>query len=92
MIIIVDTILAPFVNTVVVNQGCEYAIYSKDLTSTLSSNKKMEEALRRIAKWHGEFPRTGEKHPNGEEMSYVYRFGFDGERDFMRKLAEEALE
>lgn len=60
-------------------------------------NKMQEElarckaALQRIAKWKGEFPATGKFHDNGEPMSYSYCYGSNGERDFMRNLAAEAL-
>lgn len=52
----------------------------------------MESALRKIAKWHGEFPTTGRFHESGEEMTYSYTRGSNGERDYMRKVAEDALQ
>lgn len=54
----------------------------------------LESALKKISKWVGEFPETGkfwnkdETHP----MSYAAAFGSNGERDFMRKIASDALE
>jgi hypothetical protein len=49
--------------------------------------------LRRIKKWHGEFPVSGHIWPDGNNtpMSYSAAFGSNGERDFMRQLAAEAL-
>jgi hypothetical protein len=51
----------------------------------------LETALRRIARWHGEFPETGRTWPHGAPMSYGGAFGSHGERDYMRQLALEAL-
>ena len=46
-------------------------------------------ALERIRKWFGEFPSaTG---PDGREMPYGVAFGSNGERDYMRNVAHEAL-
>jgi len=55
--------------------------------------KKLEEALRRIEKWFGEFPTTGRFWDNDEKqpMSYGAAFGSNGERDYMRNIAKEAL-
>jgi hypothetical protein len=54
----------------------------------------LERALRRIAKWHGEFPGTGKFYDaeKTQPMSYAGAFGSDGERDYMRKIAQEALD
>lgn len=51
-----------------------------------------EAALKRIAKWHGEFPRSGRTCETGVEMSYGAAFGSNGERDYMRQLAHDACE
>jgi hypothetical protein len=54
------------------------------------------EALRRIVVW--EFPATGQYWPNTDgsisdrPMSYGSLYGSNGERDFMRRLAQAALE
>lgn len=53
---------------------------------------KMEKALERIAKWEGEFPATGRTWDDGTEMSYSALFGSNGERDFMRGIANDALD
>jgi hypothetical protein len=53
-------------------------------------NKKYEFALKKIAKWFGEFPRTG-NFINGYETSYEGDYGSNGARDYMRAVAEEAL-
>lgn len=57
---------------------------------------RMEAALRKIARWHKEFPPSGHFYPtttNGEmtEMSYGAAFGSNGERDYMRQVALDAL-
>lgn len=49
------------------------------------------ETLRRIARWHGEFPDSGMKWGDGSVMSYSAAFGSNGERDFMRQLALAAI-
>lgn len=48
-------------------------------------------ALSKIEKWFGEFPPTGKTWATGEEMSYSAAYGSNGERDFMRSVAREAL-
>ena len=54
---------------------------------------RLRDALQRIARWHGEFPETGrywdEKRTN--PMSYSAVFGSNGERDYMRNVASDAL-
>jgi hypothetical protein len=55
------------------------------------SEEIMRVALQRIAKWFGEFPHTGRFHEDGSEMSYGYCNGSNGERDYMRQIALEAL-
>ncbi len=52
---------------------------------------ELEGALRRIGRWHGEFPPTGKFWESGEPMSYGALYGSDGERDFMRETARTAL-
>lgn len=54
----------------------------------------LEDALGRIRKWHGEFPvteRFWDEPKNTEPMSYGACYGSNGERDFMRNVAAEAL-
>lgn len=53
--------------------------------------KQLRAVLFRIATWFGEFPETGRTLENGEPMSYGAVNGSNGERDYMRRLAEEAL-
>jgi len=54
--------------------------------------EKAEAALRRIERWFGEFPPSGRHYDDGTEMSYGAAFGSNGERDFMRKVARDALD
>ena len=49
------------------------------------------DALSKIEKWFGEFPPTGKIWPDGEPVSYATEYGSNGERDFMRGVAREAL-
>jgi hypothetical protein len=51
----------------------------------------MKAALQRIAKWIGEFPPSGFTWENGSPVSYGDAFGSNGERDYMRQVASEAL-
>ena len=55
----------------------------------LRANAMMRHALQRISRW--EFPDTGRKHDDGTPISYGVAFGSNGERDFMRKVANDAL-
>ena len=55
-------------------------------------NRCLKTALGRIAKWFGEFPPSGAFLSDGTPISYGSEFGSDGERDFMRKIASDALE
>lgn len=57
-------------------------------------NAKLTLALKRIEKWQGEFPETGrfwDEPQNTQPMSYGAAFGSNGERDFMRQIARDAL-
>lgn len=60
----------------------------------LTDEQKIEilsSALRDVADWVGKFPETGKLWPDGSPMSYGACFGSNGERDFMRSKAEQAL-
>jgi hypothetical protein len=48
----------------------------------------LEAALERIARWFGEFPKVESR---GEVVSYGTAYGSNGERDYMRSIAEAAL-
>ncbi len=63
--------------------------YNRKLTKQLD---ELKQALAKIAKWHGEFPPTGCKWDDGTEMSYVAAHGTNGERDYMRAIAQDALD
>lgn len=52
---------------------------------------RLEGALKRIAKWHGEFPPSHRAWDDGSPMSYSAAFGSNGERDYMREIARTAL-
>jgi hypothetical protein len=51
----------------------------------------VREALQKIARWHDEFPLTGKEWEDGTLMSYGAAHGSNGERDYMRKVALDAL-
>ena len=61
---------------------------------SVDENQRLRSVLERIKRWHGEFPPTGQIWPDGsgEMMSYAACYGSNGERDFMRKIASDALE
>lgn len=51
-------------------------------------------ALEKIERWFGEFPETNrfwDEPKNKEPMSYAACFGSNGERDYMREVARNAL-
>jgi hypothetical protein len=54
-------------------------------------NRRYKAALERISKWFDEFPPTGRTWDDGTAMSYSAAFGSNGERDFMRQVAADAL-
>lgn len=59
------------------------------LTAQLAA---MQAALEKIGRWQGEFPHTEQFHADGTEMSYGWCYGSNGERDYMRQIARQALE
>jgi len=54
-------------------------------------NRRYKAALERISKWFDEFPPTGRTWDDGTAMSYSAAFGSNGERDYMRQVAADAL-
>ena len=56
-----------------------------------SRNGKLEAALQRIVRWEGEFPATGKFWEGGAPMEYGACWGSNGERDYMRQVALDAL-
>jgi hypothetical protein len=52
---------------------------------------KMESALKKIEKWFDEFPDSGAFLDDGSPMPYGSAFGSNGERDYMRMIARDAL-
>ena len=48
-------------------------------------------ALRRIERWHDEFPATGKFHADGTPTSFALEYGSNGQRDYMRGVARAAL-
>jgi hypothetical protein len=62
--------------------------------STLAREiERLRAALTRIEKWFGEFPETGKfwEDDATRPMSYGACYGSNGERDFMRQIARDAL-
>jgi len=59
--------------------------------SLVEKAHRMKKALVKIRKWYGEFPRSQRYFEDGREMSYGSAFGSNGERDYMRRVADNAL-
>ena len=53
--------------------------------------EQLRAALSRIARWHGEFPATGKFYDNNRPISYEAAYGSNGQRDYMRQVAINAL-
>lgn len=51
--------------------------------------ERAEMALRKIAQWHGEFPPATTR--DGKPSAYGVEYGSNGERDYMRQVALDAL-
>jgi hypothetical protein len=76
----------------------ENAAIDQDIAGKLSAGyaeliRELVGALKRIERWHGEFPETGEywDKEKTQMMSYAACFGSNGERDFMRNIARSSL-
>lgn len=52
---------------------------------------RMSRALEKIEAWQ-DFPATGRTWESGQPMSYATAYGSNGERDYMRGVARDALE
>jgi hypothetical protein len=69
------------------------ATYRLALAQPAQGTQALVEALQRIERWHGEFPDTGQfwDYKRTDPMSYKAVNGTDGERDYMRQVARDAL-
>lgn len=56
-----------------------------------SERDRATAVLRRIEKWHGEFPETRRTDTTGTPVPYGVLYGSNGERDYMRIVARNAL-
>jgi hypothetical protein len=66
--------------------------FGQSLEGMADRAEVMEEALNKITTWFGQFPESGRTWPDGEPMSYAAAFGSNGERDYMRVVAQKALD
>lgn len=64
---------------------------TEEQRKALAAFPKMFEVLVKIEKWFGIFPETGQTWEDGSPVSYVAARGSNGERDYVRELAREAL-
>lgn len=69
----------------------EYLYARLFATAPRDVTKPLVEALQRIERWFDEFPDTGQKWGDGSPVSYGAAFGSNGERDYMRAVARQAL-
>lgn len=58
------------------------------LENLIREHQTMKAALQRIERWFGEFPDVNQ---DGKPVPYGIARGSNGERDFMREIAREAL-
>ena len=65
----------------------------QDIAKMASEIMELRRALSVIERWHGEFPSTGKFWDDDEKrpMSYVFCYGSNGERDYMRDIARKTL-
>ncbi len=79
-------------NAVVIAGAAPCSAKHLELIAELSiENRRYKAALERISKWFDEFPPTGRTWDDGTAMSYSAAFGSNGERDYMRQVAADAL-
>ena len=63
-----------------------------DYMAAMDEMERLRAALARIERWHGEFPETGKTwEETGDPVSYSAAYGSNGERDYMRQVARDAL-
>lgn len=60
-----------------------------EYAAATTPNAALVAALQRIARWHGEFPEV--KNADGTKSSYSFAYGSNGQRDYMRQVALDAL-
>ena len=72
-------------------QAERYKVLLSNSDHTQPMNSRMLAALRRIERWFGEFPPTGQQWDDGSPMSYFACYGSNGERDYMRSVARDAI-
>ena len=63
----------------------------RELLAALRRERRLRTALEKVERWFGEFPATYKTWPAGEPMCYSAAYGSNGERDFMRAIARNAL-
>ena len=64
--------------------------WNKRMPNAERCARLLEDALEKIVRWV-EFPKTGDYWDDGEPVSYGAAFGSNGERDYMRSVASDAL-
>ncbi len=72
-------------------QAERYKVLLSNSDHTQPMNSRMLAALRRIERWFGEFPPTGQQWDDGSPKSYFACYGSNGERDYMRSVARDAI-
>lgn len=70
---------------------CDKTCFAREVVRLTQENERFRAALAKIAKWFGEFPETGRTLDDGSPMSFGVCNGSNGERDYMRQVARDAL-
>ena len=61
-----------------------------ELAAKEAECERYKNALERVARWFGEFPQVPSR-DGTEPISYGSAYGSNGERDYMRRIAYDAL-
>lgn len=69
--------------------ACGARAIQAEMNRLYAEVRRFKVVLERIAEW--KMPATGKKWPSGEPMSFGACYGSNGERDFIRQLAIDAL-
>jgi hypothetical protein len=68
------------------------ALLETELAEAKKDIERKTLALKKIAKWHDEFPPSCRFNEDGTQMSFGAAFGSNGQRDYMRGVAQLAID
>lgn len=72
--------------------GSVHALLEAELAEARKDVERKTVALKKIAKWHDEFPPSCRFYEDGTQMSFGAAFGSNGQRDYMRGVAQLAID